>query len=263
MNLRNKIAIITGAGSGIGRETAIELARHGCTPVLVGRREKKLAEVLNEVWKYAPASTAETCDICEGAHIKQVVQAICERHGGIDILINNAGVMIVKAFDELSQDEFNMQMDTNFYGAVSLIRAVIPVMQKQGRGVIINVTSSDSKLVVPGTNAYAASKAALNALSESLYYELKDKGIHVGLVLPGGTSTELFDSVVNKLGEYYRDQSRMSPAKVARSIREAIEKERFETVTPFSDRVYIGFRNALPGVFRTFVLRRLSPYLGK
>ena len=262
MNVEGRVAVITGAGSGIGRATAIEFARHGCTPVLVGRRENKLAEVLDEVHKYAPASTAEACDVSDEAQVKQVVQATEERYGRIDILVNNAGLMIVKFFDELSEDEFKRQMDTDFYGAVSLVRAVIPIMEKQGKGVIINVTSSGSKLVVPGTTAYAASKAALNAFSESLNYELKDKGIHVGVMLPGGTRTELFDNAVNKLGEYYGSQGRMSPAKVARSIREAIEKERFETITPFSDKIYIGFHGALPGLFRKFVLRRLRSYFG-
>lgn len=257
MELKNKIAIVTGAGSGIGEATAIELAKHGCTPVLVGRTRDKLERVLGKVRKDAPNATAEVCDISKDIQVKQMVQAIHKRHGNIDILVNNAGTMIVKFFDELSEDELKRQMDTNFYGTASLIRSVIPIMEKQGKGVIINVTSSDSKLVVPGTNVYAASKAALNALSESLYYELKGSGIHVGIILAGGTRTELFNNVSNKLGEYYRDQCRMPPAKVARAISKAIEKERFETITPFSDKLYIGFHGALPGIFRRFVLQRL------
>lgn len=262
MDVKGRVAVITGAASGIGKETAIELARHGCTVALVDIREDRLAEVLDEVRRYTSASTAEVCDVSDEAQVKQMVQAIHERYSGIDILVNNAGIMIVKFFGELSEDEFKSQMDIDFYGPVSLVRAVVPIMQKQGKGVIINVTSSGSKLIVPGTTAYAASKAALNAFSESLNYELKDKGIHVGVMLPGGTRTELFDNAVNKLGEYYGSQGRMSPAKVAGSIREAIEKERFETVTPFSDKVYIGFHGALPGLFRKFVLLRLRPYFG-
>jgi len=263
MDLDHKIAIITGAGSGIGKETAIELARHGCTVALVDIKEDRLAEALDEVRRYTSASTAEVCDVSDEAQVKQMVQTIHERYSGIDILVNNAGIMIVKFFDEMSEGEFDRQMCVNFYGAAYLIRAVVPIMQRQGRGIIINMASVGGKLIVPGTGVYAASKAAIYALSESLYYELKDRGIHVGVVLPGGTRTGIFDDAVfNKLGEYYRDHGTTSPAKVAKKVRGAIEKERFETFVLLSDKILIGFRNALPGVFRKFALSRVRPYFG-
>lgn len=260
MQLENKIAVLTGAASGIGREIAIELARHGCTPILVDIKEGKLAETLDVVRKHAAASTAEVCDVSNQAQVVRMVQVICERHGRIDILVNNAGMMIVKLFDELSEDELDRQMAVNFYGALSLIQAVIPVMEKQGRGVILNVASVGGKLVVPGTAVYAASKAALYAFSESLYYELRDRGIHVGVVVPGGIRTGIFDNVSTRLGEYYRDQCTTSPSKVTKSIREAIEKERFETVVPFSARILLMVHGAVPGIFRKSLLRRLRPY---
>jgi len=263
MDVQGRVAVITGAASGIGRETAIELARHGCTVVLADIKEDRLAEVLDEVRRYTSASTAEVCDVSDEAQVKQLVQAIDERYGGIDILVNNAGIMIVKFFDDLSPDEFDKQMRVNFYGMANLIRAVVPIMQRRGRGVIINLSSVGGKLIVPGTNVYAASKAAIYALSESLYFELKDKGIHVGVVLPGGTRTGIFDDAVfDRLGEYYRDHGTTSPAKVAKSIRGAIEKERFETFILFSDKILIGFRGAFPGLFRKFAARRLRPYFG-
>jgi short-subunit dehydrogenase len=234
MNVEGRVAVITGAASGIGKETAI-----------------------------APASTAEVCDVSDEAQVKQTVQAVHERHGRIDILVNNAGIMRVKLFGDLSPDEFDRQMRVNFYGMANLIRSVVPIMQRQGRGVIVNLSSVGGKLIVPGTNVYAASKAAIYALSESLYFELKDKGIHVGVVLPGGTRTAIFDDAVfDRLGEYYRDHGNTSPTRVAKSIRGAIEKERFETVVLLSDRIYIGFRNTLPGLFRKFALSRLRSYLG-
>lgn len=260
MDIKDRIAVVTGAGSGIGRETAIELARHGCTVALVGRRENKLIDTLAEVHKYAPPSIAEICDVSDQAQVEQMVQKTYEYYKHIDILVNNAGMMTVKLFHELSEDEFNRHMSINYYGAVYFTRAVLPIMEKQGRGVIMNVASVNGKLCVPGTTGYAASKAALHAFSEALYYELKDKGIHVGVVLPGGTRTEIHNNVSNKLGQYQRDHCTTPPSKPAKSIRRAIEEERFETVTPSSYKFYIRFHSLLPGVFRALVLRTLRPY---
>lgn len=260
MDLHNKTAIVTGAASGIGNATAIELAKHGCTPVLVDIKEDRLAKALDEVLTYAPASTAEACDISNAEQVSQMVQAVYERHGSVDILVNNAAIMTVKLFNDLSEEEFKKHMDVNYYGAVALIRAAIPIMQKQGKGVIINVASVGGKLVVPGTSAYAASKAAIYALSEALYYELKDKGIHVGVIVPGGIRTGIFDAVDTKLGAYYREQCTTSPLKITRSIRVAIEKERFETVVPFSSRFLLLAHGTLPGLFRKSLLSRLRPY---
>ena len=260
MDLRHTIAIVTGAASGIGRETVIELAKHGCTPVLVDIQQDKLAEVMQEVHKDAPAAIAEVCDISDFNQIKRIVQLVNERYGKIDILINNAGMMIVKFFEELSQEEFDRQMAVNFYGGVNFIRAVLPIMQKQSRGVIINVASVGGRLVVPGTTVYSASKAAFQGFSEALYYELKDRGIHVGIILPGGTRTGIFDASVTKLGKYYQSQSKTPPAKAAKAIRQAIEKERFITIVPSSYKLLSEAHDFFPGFFSKQLLNRLRPY---
>jgi len=260
MDLRHTIAIVTGAASGIGRETVIELAKQGCTPALVDIQQDKLASVLQEVRKFAPASVAEVCDISNSSQVKQIVQMVNERYGKIDILVNNAGMMIVKFFDELSQDEFDRQMAVNFYGGVNLIRAVLPIMQTQGKGVIINVASVGGRLVVPGTAVYAASKAAFQGFSEALYFELKDKGIHVGIILPGGTVTGIFDASTTKLGKYYQSQSKTAPKIAAKAIRQAIEKERFVTITPSSYKLLIEAHDFFPGLFSKQLLSRLRPY---
>jgi len=260
MKLKGKIAIVTGAASGIGRSTAIHLAIRGCTPVLVDIKEEQLLEVLVKVLKRAPDATAEVCDISDAEQIEQLVHKINETFGKIDILVNNAGMMIVKFFDELSQEEFDRQMAVNFYGGVNFIRAVVPIMEKQGKGVIINVASVGGRLIVPGTTVYSASKAAFGGFSEALYYELKDRGIHVGTVLPGGTRTGIFDNSVTKLAKYYQSQSKTTPVVIARKIREAIEKERMITIVPSSYWRLIEFHDFFPGFFSGQLLRRLRPY---
>ncbi len=261
MKLDNKIAIVTGAASGIGRAIAVELATHGCTPALVDINEERLQKVLEEVKKTAPAATVEVCDISDREQVKRAVQSTRQQHGRIDILVNNAGMMIVKLFSEIPDEEVRRQMDVNYYGPVAFVREVVPVMEGQGRGVIINVASVGARLVVPGTGAYAASKAAVHAFSEALYYELKDKGIHVGIVIPGGIKTGIFERADNKLGEYYRDQCTTPPSAVTKSIRQAIEKERFKTVVPFSANFLLLAHAMLGGVFRNSLLGRIRPYM--
>ena len=261
MNVKGRIAIITGAGSGIGKELAFELASHGCTPVLVDISEDRLPQALETVQQYAPLSTSEACDVSDTQQVKRMVQNVYERYERIDILINNAGIMTVKLFNDLSGNGFDRQMAVNFSGPLILTRAVLPIMDNQRSGVILNIASLVYKLNAAGTTAYTASKAALYAFSEALYYEVKDKGIHVGVVLPGGISTGLLDNVANKLGEYQRDHCQTLPSQITSQIREAIEKERFETVVPSRYRFYLMFHGVFPGLFRKFALNRLRPYL--
>jgi short-subunit dehydrogenase len=169
--------------------------------------------------------------------------------------------MTVKLFEDLAKDEFDAHFRTNFYGALNLVRSVVPIMRRQGEGVIMNVTSVGGKLIVPGTTGYAASKAALYAFSEALYYELADSGIHVGVVLPASIHTEILTNTTTRLGEYYSRQCNLAPGRVAKAIRVAIEKERFETIVPFGSRFLLAFHDLFPGLFRKSILSRLRPYL--
>jgi hypothetical protein len=122
------------------------------------------------------------------------------------------------------------------------------------------VASVGGRLIVPGTAVYAASKAAFQAFSEGLYYELKDRGIHVGIILPGGTRTGIFDASITRLGKYYQSQSNTPATVAAKAIRQAIEKERFVTITPLSYKFLIEFHDFFPGFFSKQLLGRLRPY---
>lgn len=260
MNVKDKIAIITGAASGIGKAIATELASHNCTLALIDINKDGLMQTLYDVQKYAPESTAEICDISDEAQVKKAVKIAQERYKRVDILINNAAVMITKLFSELSDEEFNRHLSVNYYGPIHLTRAVIPIMEKQGKGVIINVASVGGRLVVPGTTAYAASKAALYAFSEALYYEVKDKGIHIGVIVPGGVSTGIFNSAETKLSRYYQSQCTTKPERIAPFIRQAIEKERWETIVPLSSKFLLLAHDLLQGMFKKSLLNKLRIY---
>src|SRR4030067_167225 len=131
MNLKNRVAIITGAGSGIGKETALELSRHGCTCVLVGRTESRLKQVMEQVRNHTPDSMVAVCDVSDKTQVKQTVQQVYERYGHIDILVNNAGIMVVKLFVDLSNEEFDRHMTINYNGTVYFIRALLPIMKNK------------------------------------------------------------------------------------------------------------------------------------
>ncbi len=221
MNIKGKTAIVTGAASGIGRATVIELAKHGCTPVLVDIQEDKLATALEEVRPHAPSASAETCDISSAEQVKRTVEAVKERHGNIDILVNNAAIMSSHLFKNMSEDQFRAHMEINFFGPVALTRAVLPIMQQQGEGVILNVASVGAKLVVPGTSAYSASTG---------------------------------------LGTYYRGQLKTSPDVIAKGIRQAIEKERYETVLPAISKLLLASHAHFGGFLRKALVKRMRPY---
>ncbi len=261
MKLENSVAIVTGAAGGIGKAIGVDLAEHGCTPVLIDVKSEPLQRALEEVRRRAPAATAEACDISDRDQVRKAVQSIRQNHGRIDILVNNAGMMIVKLFSDMPDEEVRRQMDINYFGPVAFVREVVPVMESQGSGVILNVASVGARLVVPGTGPYAASKAAVHAFSEALYYELKDRGIHVGIVIPGGIKTGIFERSETRLGEYYRDECKTPPSAVTNSIRQAIEKERFKTVVPFSANFLLLAHAGLGGIFRNSLLKRLRPYM--
>ena len=201
-------------------------------------------------------------DVSDQSQVKKMIESVHQQHGRIDVLINNAGIMIVKLFEDMTEDEYNKQMNVNLNGAVYCTRAVVPIMLQQRRGAIFNFGSPMAKTIVPGAASYIVSKAACYAFSEALYYELKDRGIHIGVILPGGTRTHLFDEAIfDKLGEFYRDHCTTTPEKIAVHIRKALEKERFETITQPSDRFLILFRNVFPRIFQTFAMIKLRKYL--
>jgi short-subunit dehydrogenase len=187
-----RVVLVTGASSGIGRVTAKAFAARGAVVVAVARREMLLRELIDECRPLAPTSCYFAGDLGERAFAEGVVDRAVERHGRLDVLVNNAAVSKHKQTYHLSADEAEAVMRINFLSCVWTTFAAIPHMLRQGGGTIVNVSSFAAKVTPPREGVYAASKAALNAFSEGLWNDLAGSNIHVAIVNPGPIDTEIW-----------------------------------------------------------------------
>ncbi|MDQ6423012.1 SDR family oxidoreductase [Paenibacillus sp. LHD-117] len=190
--LDSRIAMISGAGTGLGRATAIAFAAEGAEVVLLGRRLDKLDEtaamVLGRTGKNALILQT---DITEEKQVEDAIQAALERHGKIDVLLNNAAILEPGSVMELTSNDWQKQISTNLTGPFLLTRAVLPAMRKNKYGRIINITSSLSKNGAGGYAAYSAAKAGLESLTRTIADEEHEHGILVNLYNPGTLRTEM------------------------------------------------------------------------
>lgn len=190
-NLTGKTAIITGAGRGIGRATAIAFAKEGINLGLIGRTGANLEQVAAEVAEYNIQVTMATADVANHESVMAAVEHIQSELGKIDILINNAGVGKFGKFLELSPEEFKNMIDVNLMGAYYVTRSVLPGMIKQSSGDIINISSTAGERGGAITAAYSASKFGLIGLSDSLMQEVRKHNIRVTALTPSTVATDL------------------------------------------------------------------------
>lgn len=190
-NLTGKTAIITGAGRGIGRATAIAFAKEGINLGLIGKTGANLEKVAEEVAAYDVQVTMATADVSNNDSVIAAVEHIQAELGAIDILINNAGIGKFGKFLELSPETFKQMIDVNLMGAYYVTRAVLPGMIEQNSGDIINISSTAGERGGAITAAYSASKFGLIGLSESLMQEVRKHNIRVTALTPSTVATDL------------------------------------------------------------------------
>jgi NAD(P)-dependent dehydrogenase (short-subunit alcohol dehydrogenase family) len=200
LELKDKVALVTGGGRGIGRETCILLAKQGAKVAVFSDNEsesKETAAYISEV--VGSEAIALTGDVRSEEDINQAVQTTQESLGSIDILINNAGVMLLKPFHEMTVKEWDLVQDVNIRGVYLCTRAVVPQMMEKRHGVIINLSSIWGTKGGPDRSAYIASKYACLGFSKALGEELKPYKIRVNAVCPGPVKTKMMDDFdVNK-----------------------------------------------------------------
>ncbi len=232
MEIRDKVAVVTGASAGIGAATVMELAREGAKLVLAARSADTLKRIEAKLAEEGHEAIAVPTDMRDPLQIASMVQTAKKRFGRIDILINNAGQAAAGMVADVALADFKQITELNVYGPLLAMQAVIPVMKEGGSGVIVNISSMVSKLHIPGLGAYAATKAALNLLSETARHELESAGIKVITMFPRTTATDFGrNSIGNRsLRQHQRSQAASSvqvdlPEAVAQKIVEAIRKE--------------------------------------
>ncbi|MFY4775648.1 3-ketoacyl-ACP reductase [Metabacillus sp. RGM 3146] len=190
-SLKGKAALITGAGRGIGKATAIALAKEGVHIGLIGRTLENLEKAAKELNEYGVKVTYAAVDVKDGASVSQAVEQIKAELGQIDILINNAGIAKFGGFLELSPEEWEDIIQVNLMGVYHVTRAVLPDMIQRKSGDIINISSTSGERGAPVTSAYSASKFAVMGLTESLMQEVRKHNIRVTALTPSTVATDL------------------------------------------------------------------------
>ncbi len=259
-SIRGHTVVITGATSGIGRETALAFARAGARVVVAGRREERLAELVNEIGR--GDALAVRTDVADEKKVQALIAQAEKRFKRIDVLVNNAGVGAAARFEEQSLDDFRRIMDVNFWGAVYACKAVLPVMKDQAEGgVIINVSSILGKRGMPFETAYCASKFALAGFSEALRTEVMADKIDVSTIFPGAVESEFWQSLQNQTGIAVPDILPKFPAReLARII---VQNARFpqpEIVMALDAQAIAFFNTLAPGAM-DFLLGQSLPFL--
>jgi short-subunit dehydrogenase len=248
--------IVTGASGGIGEAIARRLVQAGARILLVARRGERLEKIAAELNGELPAGSAAAAgqadflagDITDPAIRSEAVTRCQARFGGLDLLVNNAGVGCLGRFEQSSPQRLRQVMDVNFFAAVELTRTALPALHAGRTPIVVNVGSILAHRAIPHASEYCASKFALRGFSESLRAELAPRGIDVLLVTPGSTDTEFFDHALER-GKYPWRQSRgVSPEIVARRTLSAIRRGRHEVTIGLSGQFLIWANRLFPGV---------------
>ena len=247
-----RVAVVTGASSGIGEATARLLAERGWLCVLVARREDRLRQLADEI-----DGEIEVCDVADRQAVAAAASRVLGRHPAVDLLVNNAGIPMRDTFPEADLDLVEQVLAVNYFGGAYCTRALLPGLKAAKRGHVVNVVSIAGAIAFAQSGPYVASKHAQLAFSRCLRPTLRREGVSVHTILPGFVATEAFSQ--KALLQSRRSRWLVTePATVARAIVRSVERNRAEIVVPwFPYRLAILFHGVAPGLVRT--VERLMP----
>ena len=193
--LSGRVALVTGASSGIGEATAVALAEAGAAVAIGARRRDRLEGLAERLTATGAKVATLDLDVTEEASCRDAVARTRSELGGLDVLVNNAGVMLLGTIVGADPEDWRRMLDTNVLGLMYMTHAAIDGMVEQGSGDVVNVSSVAGRVARRGSGVYNASKWAVNAFSESLRQEVTGRGVRIGLVEPGAVATELTDHI--------------------------------------------------------------------
>lgn len=250
-------AVITGASSGIGRAIAVELARHGADLVISARRRERLEQVAAEIVGLGRRAETVAGDLTD-AHVRQAVLASAEqKFGGLDVLVNSAGVAALGPFEDANPDRLRQIFELNFFSLVELTRAALPALRRGRKPMVVNIGSILGHLAVPHLSEYSAAKFAVRGFSDALRAELHGSGVDVLLVSPATVETEIWERMLEETAPTaWRAPRGLAPAAVAIATVRAIRRGRREVLPGLEAKAFDLVNRFCPALVAWTLARR-------
>lgn len=260
--MKDKVIIITGATSGIGKALAYECASRGARLVVSARNNEKLLEVSEDLIRTGIRVLPVKADVSIEEDCRELIRKTVEEFGTIDILINNAGISMRALFEDVDLDVLRKLMNTNFWGTVYCSKFALPYLLKS-KGSLAGISSIAGYKGLPGRSGYSSSKFAIQGLLEVIRIENRKKGLHVLIAAPGFTASNIRNVALSKdgsqQGETPLDESKLMPAEtVARKIADAIEKRKRILILTTQGKMTVFLDKVLPSFMDKMVYNHMA-----
>ena len=266
MRLEGRTAVVTGAAGGIGRAIAESLGRRGCHLALADVDEAGMAETA-ELTRAVRVSR-HRIDVADRIAVAEFPSIVAAEHGGVDVLVNNAGVAVGGTFEQVSDEDFEWLFEINFWGVVRMTRAFLPLLRASGDARVVNISSVYGLIAPPEQVAYASSKFAVRGFSEALRHELEGSGIGVTVVHPGGVNTSIAEKArvpagvteeeIARRRARYRKLLRLPPEIAGETIVRGIEQRQRRVLIGSDAKVISLVARLLPASYWKLLARRVG-----
>jgi NAD(P)-dependent dehydrogenase (short-subunit alcohol dehydrogenase family) len=265
---KDRVAVVTGAASGIGRALSLALARRGAHVALVDVNEAGLGAVAGEVAALGRKASRHVADVANRARMAALPDEVLREHGRVSLLVNNAGVSVAGSFEEHSLDDFDWIVGINFWGVVHGCKFFLPHLRREPEAHIVNLSSMFGIVGIPGQISYCSTKYAVRGFSETLFTELREAKIGVTCVHPGGVKTNIVGSTRNipddaraRTMERF-DRMAIAPERAAEKIVRAVERNRMRVVICREAKIGDWLKRLAPTATQRLIdraIRRVGP----